>query len=88
MSPTKKKSKSIKRASLIEALLPIVILISLLFLNISIWGDESLGGPNQLALTFATAFAAANDTPQIAFAPRFALLCVPSSSIINKSSAA
>ena len=58
MSPTKKKSKSIKRASLTEALLPIVILISLLFLNISIWGDESLGGPNQLALTFATAFAA------------------------------
>jgi len=50
-------SKGIKKAGLFEALLPIIILIVLLALNISIWGDESLGGPNQLALTFATLFA-------------------------------
>ncbi len=50
-------SKGIKKAGLLEALLPIIILIGLLALNISIWGDESLGGPNQLALTFATLFA-------------------------------
>ena len=58
MTPTHNKGKEIKKASLFEALLPIIILIGLLFLNISIWGDDSLGGPNQLALTFATAFAA------------------------------
>ena len=52
-------SKGIKKAGLFEALLPIIILIGLLALNISIWGDESLGGPNQLALTFATLFAGA-----------------------------
>lgn len=51
------KSKP-KKAGLIEALLPIVILIALLALNISIWGEDSLGGANQLALTFATGFAA------------------------------
>ncbi len=49
--------KEIKKASLLEALLPILVLIGLLALNISIWKDDSLGGPNQLALTFATAFA-------------------------------
>ena len=53
----KSEAANIKRASLFEALFPIIILIGLLALNISIWGDESLGGPNQLALTFATAFA-------------------------------
>ena len=46
-----------RKASLWEALLPIIILIILLFVNIRIWGDASLGGPNQLALTFATVFA-------------------------------
>jgi len=52
------KEKTVKNASLTEALLPIIVLIGLLFFNIRIWGDESLGGPNQLALTFATTFAA------------------------------
>jgi NhaC family Na+:H+ antiporter len=47
----------IKKASLWQAILPIIVLITLLFVNIRIWEDDSLGGPNQLALTFATAFA-------------------------------
>lgn len=58
MTSTTNQDNNSKRASLIEALLPIIILIGLLFLNISIWKSDSLGGPNQLALTFATAFAA------------------------------
>ena len=49
--------KEIRKAGLWEAILPIIVLITLLFVNIRIWGDDSLGGPNQLALTFATAFA-------------------------------
>ncbi len=48
---------NIKKANLIVALLPIVFLIGMLATNISIWGDDSLGGANQLALTIATAFA-------------------------------
>lgn len=47
-----------RKANLILALLPIAFLISLLAININIWKDDSLGGANQLALTFATAFAA------------------------------
>lgn len=58
MAQAKEHGREVKKASLIEALLPIIILISLLFINISIWGDDALGGANQLALTFATAFAA------------------------------
>jgi Na+:H+ antiporter, NhaC family len=51
------KDTEIKKANLFQALVPIIILIGLLFINITIWGDDSLGGPNQLALTFATAVA-------------------------------
>ncbi|MCK5847267.1 MAG: Na+/H+ antiporter NhaC [Bacteroidales bacterium] len=47
----------IKKPSFLLALLPIIILIIFLALNINIWGDESLGGPNQLALIIATAVA-------------------------------
>lgn len=49
---------NIKKPNLFMALLPIVFLIGLLSINISIWGDDSLSGANQLALIFATAFAA------------------------------
>jgi NhaC family Na+:H+ antiporter len=52
-----KAKQETKKASLILALLPIVFLIGMLATNISIWGDDSLGGANQLALTIATAFA-------------------------------
>ncbi len=50
-------NRNIKKPSLILALLPIAFLIVLLSVNISIWGDDSLSGANQLALIFATAFA-------------------------------
>ncbi len=46
-----------KKPSLFLAILPIIILITFLALNINIWGDDSLGGPNQLALIIATAVA-------------------------------
>ncbi|RLD46092.1 MAG: Na+/H+ antiporter NhaC [Bacteroidetes bacterium] len=47
----------IKKPSFLLALLPILVLIVFLALNINIWGDESLGGPNQLALIIGTAVA-------------------------------
>jgi len=53
-----KNIKEVKRASLFQALIPIIFLIGFLALNITIWGDESLGGPNQLALIIGTAIAA------------------------------
>ena len=43
-----------KKPSFIIALLPIIVLIFFLAINISIWKDDSLGGPNQLALIIAT----------------------------------
>ncbi len=46
-----------KKPSFLLALSPIIVLIIFLALNINIWGDESLGGPNQLALIIATAVA-------------------------------
>lgn len=45
--------KEIKRPNLFQALLPIIILICILFLNIKIWGDEAISGPNQIALLLA-----------------------------------
>ena len=54
----KTSQSKIKKAGLLQALSPIIVLIGLLALNIWIWREDSLGGPNQLALTFATAFAA------------------------------
>ena len=42
-----------KRVSLIWALTPIIILIFLLGTNVYLYGDDSLGGANQLALLFA-----------------------------------
>ena len=48
-----------KKASLIQALLPIMFLIILLAANVYIWGDATLDGSNQLALLTAGALAAA-----------------------------
>lgn len=46
-----------KRPNLLQALLPIVVLIGLLFTNIMIWEDDAIAGPNQMALVFAAAVA-------------------------------
>ncbi len=46
-----------RQATIFKALIPIIVLISLLFVNISIWGGDSVSGPNQMALIFATAIA-------------------------------
>ena len=40
------------------ALLPVVVLIGFLAYNVFLYGDNSLGGANQLALLFAAATAA------------------------------
>ena len=45
------------RPSFIVALLPIVLLIIMLGLNIHFFGDDSVAGPNQIALLFAAAIA-------------------------------
>jgi len=47
-----------KKTPYFFALLPILILISLLAYNVFLYGDNSLGGANQLALLFAAAAAA------------------------------
>jgi len=47
-----------KTPSLIQALIPILVLVSLLSLSVaSLWGDDSLGGANQMALLFSAAVA-------------------------------
>jgi len=43
--------------SLIQALLPLVLLVGLLAANVAVFGDGGLEGPNQLALLFAAAVA-------------------------------
>ena len=47
-----------KKPSLFIALLPIILLIFLLGLNVSLFGDNTLSGSNQLTLLFAAAIAA------------------------------
>ena len=46
-----------KRPSFIIALLPIILLIMMLGFNIHFFGDNSVAGPNQVALLFAAAIA-------------------------------
>jgi len=46
-----------KKTPYFFALLPIIVLISLLAYNVFLYGDDSLGGANQLALLFAAATA-------------------------------
>ena len=43
--------------SFFGALLPIIFLIALLSFNVYLYGDDSLGGANQLALLLSAAFA-------------------------------
>jgi len=47
-----------KKTPYFFALLPILVLIALLAYNVFLYGDNSLGGANQLALLFAAATAA------------------------------
>ena len=47
-----------KKTPYLLALLPILFLIGLLSINVYLYGDDSLGGSNQLALLFSGALAA------------------------------
>tara|TARA_B100000809_G_scaffold116776_1_gene115006 strand:- start:3960 stop:5426 length:1467 start_codon:yes stop_codon:yes gene_type:complete len=50
---------AIKKPSLIQSFLPIIVLVGLLIVNVLfVYGDDALGGSNQLALLFAGAVAA------------------------------
>lgn len=48
---------STKRPTLIVALLPIILLIAMLYFNIKNYGDDSVAGPNQIALLMSAAVA-------------------------------
>ena len=48
---------STKKPTLIVALLPILLLITMLYFNIKNYGDDSVAGPNQIALLMTGAFA-------------------------------
>jgi len=50
------KMRAARQPLMIEALLPIVLLVVLLVLNVQ-WYEDSLAGPNQMALLLAAAFA-------------------------------
>lgn len=51
--------KNIKKPSLLQSFIPILVLIGLLVVNVLlIYGDNALGGANQLALLFAATVAA------------------------------
>jgi NhaC family Na+:H+ antiporter len=52
-----KKTSTTKEPTLVHAFFPIVILIIFLALNVSIWGDDTLSGSNQIALMFGAAVA-------------------------------
>lgn len=47
-----------KKPSLLLALVPILILITLLYVNVKIYGEDSSYGSNQIALLFAAFIAA------------------------------
>lgn len=51
-------AEAARKPSLFESLVPILLLIVLLFNNVVIFGDDVLGGSNQVALVFAGAVAA------------------------------
>src|SRR5690606_15624975 len=46
-----------KEPSLVEALIPIVVLIALLTINVVVYGADAIGGPNQIALLLSAAVA-------------------------------
>jgi NhaC family Na+:H+ antiporter len=50
-------SKEPRKPSLLQALIPIVVLITLLVLNVNYFGDHTLDGSNQFALILASAVA-------------------------------
>jgi NhaC family Na+:H+ antiporter len=50
--------KSVKQATILDALVPIIVLIILLGTSVYLYSDDSSYGPNQIALLFATAIAA------------------------------
>ncbi len=50
-------AKKKKEAHFLLALVPIVILVGLLYLNVVIYGEDATYGPNQIALLVATAIA-------------------------------
>ena len=50
-------TKTKKEASLLLALTPIIVLIVLLSLNIKVFGEDGILGPNQMALIFSAAIA-------------------------------
>lgn len=58
MNNKAKTSSTLRRPSIFEALLPIIILVILLSANVSIWGDDTLAGSNQIALLLAGTVAA------------------------------
>ncbi len=50
--------KTIREPGFVQSLIPIVVLIGLLALNVVLFGDETLGGPNQIVLLLAAGIAA------------------------------
>lgn len=50
--------KTKQQPTLLQSLIPIFLLIGLLGINVSFFGDNSLGGANQMALIFAASLAA------------------------------
>jgi len=56
-SSDEKITSTSKEPTLLHAFFPIVILIIFLALNVSIWGDDTLSGSNQIALMFGAAVA-------------------------------
>ncbi|MDP5039888.1 MAG: Na+/H+ antiporter NhaC, partial [Paraglaciecola sp.] len=51
-------NKHIKEASLLDAIVPIVILVGLLGTSVYLFGENSSFGPNQIALLLAMGIAA------------------------------
>ena len=49
--------QDIKPASLLDALIPLIVLIALLVFSVQIYGNDSSYGPNQIALLFVTGIA-------------------------------
>ena len=47
-----------KKPTLIDALIPVVSLILMLFMSVQLFGSDSSSGPNQIVLTLGAAIAA------------------------------
>jgi NhaC family Na+:H+ antiporter len=54
---TAKMSESSHKPTLLQSLIPIVFLIALLGINVMLYGNDTLSGPNQVALLLAAAVA-------------------------------